>query len=139
MERTPTVGIVVLKEDDVLLVRHGEAAGHITGSYGTPGGRLDYPDENLKSAVLRELNEESGLIAAESDLVELPTKYDADLPRKDGSILHTHHTVFATRKFTGELVATDEAEPVWTPIKNLPEMELLPNTENMVKEAIENV
>jgi mutator protein MutT len=138
MERTPTVGVVVLKDNNVLLVRHGEEAGHITGSYGTPGGRID-SGETAIYAGARELEEESGLIAEEKDLVELPEKYDADLARKDGSTLSVHHTVFATRKFTGELRSTKETTPEWVPIERLSSMELLPNVENMVNQALSNV
>jgi len=136
MERIPTVGIIVLKDENVLLVRHGEKAGHLTGSYGTPGGRID-PGEVAIRAAQRELEEESGLYVAKKDLIELPEKYEADLKRKDGNILHSYHTVFVCRIFTGELRATNEAAPEWVPIGKLHEMELLPNTENMVKKALE--
>ena len=133
-KRIPTVGITVLKGLEVLLVRHGKAAGHITGVIGTPGGRID-PGETPIVAAQRELEEETGLHAEKEDLVELSKKYDADFPRKDGSILFTHHTVFACNKFSGELRATDETIPEWVPIKNLSEMKLMANTEDMVNEA----
>ncbi len=138
IERIPTVGIVVLDSGNVLLVRHGDKAGHLTGSYGTPGGRID-KNETPVQAAKRELEEESGLIAEEKDLTELPKKYDADLARKDGSILSVHHTMFATRKFAGSLKGTDETTPEWISIDKLHGMELLPNTEDMVKQAQENL
>ena len=138
MNRIPTVGIVVLKDKSVLLVKHGEKAGHITGSYGTPGGRIDQGETPVQAAK-RELEEESGLFVREEDLTELPKKYDADLARKDGSILSVHHTMFVCNKFDGALRGTQETTPEWVPIKKLHEMELLQNTEDMVKQAQENL
>ena len=138
MDRVQTVGIVVLKDNDVLLVCHGEKAGHITGSYGAPGGRID-ENETLIHAAVRELEEETGLIAEEKDLIELPEKYDADISRKDGTVMHCHHTVFAVRNFTGELRGTEETEPEWVPIENLSSMELLANTEQMAQQALQYV
>lgn len=133
-KRTPTVGIVVLKGQDVLLVRHGKTAGHITGIIGTPGGRID-SGENPIIAAKRELEEETGLQVEKEDLIELSKKYDADFARKDGSTLFTHHTVFACNKFSGEFRATEETTPEWTPINKLSVMTLMANTEDMVKEA----
>lgn len=134
ISRTPTVGIAVLRDSDVLLVRHGEGAEHITGIVGTPGGRID-PGETAVVAAQRELEEETGLRAEKEDLIEIRKKYHADFARKDGSTLFVYHTVFACNKFTGELRATDETTPEWTPIENLSIMELMVNTEDMVKEA----
>lgn len=138
IERVLTVGIIILNNDDVLLVEHGEAAGHLTGSFGSPGGRVD-PGETTLQAAVREVKEETGLDVEEDHLIELPNKYEADLARKDGSILSVHHTMFATRKFTGSLKGTDETTPEWISIDKLHGMELLPNTEDMVKQAKENL
>lgn len=134
IHRTPTVGIVVLKGSDVLLVRHGEGASHITGVIGAPGGRMD-SDETPIVAAQRELEEETGINADQKDLIELPKKYDADFARKDGSTLLTHHTVFACNRFSGELRGTGETTPMWTPINRLSEMTLMANVEDMVAEA----
>lgn len=134
MKRIPTVGIVILSGEDVLLVRHGEKAGHLTGSCGTPGGRIEEGETPIKAAK-RELEEETGLIVREEDLIELPRKYDANLERKDGSILYIHHTVFVSNRFDGTFRETEETIPEWISVKKLSEMTLLPNTEDMVKQA----
>lgn len=134
MQRIPTVGIVVLKGNEVLLVKHGEAAGHLTGSMATPGGRIDEGETAVQAAV-RELQEETGLVAAEEDLRRLPKIYEGDLPRKDGSTFYSSHTVFVCTKFSGDLRNTDETEPEWVPIEKLKDMELLINTEDMVLQA----
>lgn len=135
MERIPTVGVVIIDDDKVLLVEHGEKAGHLTGSYGTPGGRIDEGESAIQAAV-REVNEETGLTVEVEDLVEIPYIYEAELPRKDGSILSVSHTVFVASKFKGELRGTDETVPVWMEIDKLNTSELLANTEDMVKRAL---
>ena len=52
------VGAVVLDEDRVLLVRRGQPPG--LGKWSLPGGLLDL-GERLEDAVVREVEEESGL------------------------------------------------------------------------------
>lgn len=37
IQRVPTVGVIIIDGGDVLLVEHGERAGHVTGSFGSPG------------------------------------------------------------------------------------------------------
>lgn len=81
------------------------------------------------------MKEETGLEVKPEDLLELPQKYKADLPRKNGDILHVSHTVFATNKFSGELASSDEAIPCWIPINSLKDRELLPNIADMVEKA----
>jgi len=39
IEIIPTVAVLIIKDDEVLLVKHTEKAGYLTGIYGLPGGR----------------------------------------------------------------------------------------------------
>jgi len=133
-ERIPTVGIVVLSQQNVLLVEHLEGAGHMTGSFGTPGGRIE-TGETPQQAAVRELFEETGLQTVEQDLHKLPNTYEVDLVRKNGQLMPVSHIVFATQSFTGELVPSNETHPQWVDIATLSTMELLPNTEDMVRRA----
>lgn len=135
-ERIPTVGIVLLSQDAVLLVEHLAAAGHMTGSFGTPAGRVDH-GESADDAAVRELFEETGLTTAKADLVKIPHVYEVDLKRKNGEIMPVSHTVFATRTFSGELRDSEETSPQWIEIASLSNMELLPNIEDMVRRAQE--
>ena len=61
-----TVGILIIKDNKVLLVRHEEAASHVTGIYGLPAGRLEKEETEIQGAI-RELKEETGLITSEED------------------------------------------------------------------------
>ena len=135
MDITKTAHILVFKEDQVLLVRHGEAADHLTGTYGIPGGRF-IEGESVKQAAKRELQEETGLTVDEENLLEFPNnQYTADLERKGGEVKRFTMEVFIGKKFTGELKETDETTPEWIRIDELNKLNLLPNCEKAVKDA----
>lgn len=136
MNRIPTVGVVIIYDKRVLLVEHGEGAGHLTGSLGTPGGRIDKGESAIQAAV-REVKEETGLTVNKEDLTEIPYIYEADIPRKNNEILYVSHTVFATDKFTGKLQKTDETTPQWIEIDRLNKFNLLVNTEDMIRRALD--
>jgi len=55
-----TAGVLVFLGNNVLLVRHGEKAGHMNDTYGVPAGRLNLSESSIEAAV-RELLEETGL------------------------------------------------------------------------------
>lgn len=127
-----TVGVVVLNEEKVLLVKHGDMSGHITGTYGLPAGRVD-EGESLEDSALRELKEESGLEGF--DLQKLPKEYTAVLQRKDGE-KKFHMTVFLCKKYKGELTSTNETEPIWIDLNKINDFILIPNVENAINQAI---
>ena len=131
---TPTVGIVILDGNKVCLVKHGEAAEHLTGVHGLPGGRLN-GEEELIDAAVREAYEETGLEINKEDFLQLPEVRYADIPRKNGEILSVSWTVFVTNKFTGDLKGSDETIPEWIEIERIGELTILPNTEVVVNEG----
>ena len=83
MQRTTTVAVLAFDKSRVLLVKHGEAAHHLTGVYGLPGGRLD-EGESLEDGAAREFQEETGLIPEKSSMIKIPKVYEAEIPRKGG-------------------------------------------------------
>lgn len=129
----PTVAVVIIKDDKVLLVKHGEKASHITGSYGFPAGRID-PGEKPKEAAVRELIEEAGLYAKTPDLVQLPTIRYATLARKSGSQKFSL-TTFVCDTYSGKLQATEETSPEWVEIADLGQYETLPDIPAIIAEA----
>jgi 8-oxo-dGTP diphosphatase len=64
----PAVGVVVLKSDEVLLVRRGTPPR--LGQWSLPGGRIEF-GETVEAAALRELKEETGVEAELLGLIEV--------------------------------------------------------------------
>lgn len=99
---------VALKRDGkfLLVLRANPPAQHM---YAFPGGRVD-PDEKLEDAALRELEEETGLKAANP----LPfATFDLPSREADGSLSsHFLLTVFLADDPGGEPVALDDAKAV---------------------------
>lgn len=69
------VGGVVRMGDGVLLVRLTYS--DIKGRYMFPGGKVD-PGESLEGALVREVEEEAGVVAEPEDLVAVRHRVDAD-------------------------------------------------------------
>jgi 8-oxo-dGTP diphosphatase len=133
---TPSVGVLVLDDNSVLLVCHGPQAGHLTGTYSLPAGRLE-EFEPVRAAAVRELFEETGLHCREEDLMEYPENvYVAEIQRKDGSMVKYALQVFICTKWEGILMASDETSPDWIKIEKLSELQLLPNVQKAVADGL---
>lgn len=128
-------GVIIIEANDVLLVRHGEAAKHITGSYGLPAGTIE-PDESEEHAARRELKEETGLVAGE--LVDFRQElYTGVIERKTGEMLPSDLRVFICKDYTGMPRGTAETTPQWVTISNLPNYPTLPKVIEAVRDALE--
>lgn len=135
----PTVGILIIRDESVLLVKHGDGASHVTGVYGLPAGRLE-EGETKKQAAVRELQEETGLIAADDSLEEFSIDIPyADIPRKDGTIKRFSIAMFLCRNFSGALLGSEEAIPEWIQIKDIEQYKLLPNTKFIIEEGMNHL
>lgn len=131
----PTVGVILIKNNKVLLVRHGEAAGHVTGVYGLPAGRFQ-AGEAEKEAAVRELKEETGLTTREENLLDYPGNlYTAEMARKEGGLKLFTIKVFICKKWKGILLSTPETAPEWVPFDHLSKYNTLPNVERAVHDA----
>jgi len=131
----PTVAVLIIKDDKVLLVRHTKKAGHLTGTYGLPSGRID-ENETERRAAVRELLEETGLQTEEDSLIEFPKNfYIADLERKGGKKLKFGWRVFLCRDYKGKIEESEETIPQWVKIEKLDQYNLLPNIKDAVVAA----
>lgn len=102
--------IVPPGESRVLLIRkkRGLGAGKING----PGGRIE-PGETPLQAALREVHEEVGLVA------QAPRRVGGlRFQFVDGYSLHVH--VFRSEHYSGQLIETPEAIPMWVPLDEIP-------------------
>lgn len=105
----PCVGVVCLRDGEVLLIRRGREPR--LGEWSLPGGRIE-PGERAMDAALRELREETGV---EAEVLGLVDVVDGLFPE------HGRHYVlidYVARWTGGEPVAGDDAaEAVFMPVE----------------------
>ncbi|HET6183081.1 MAG TPA: NUDIX hydrolase [Acetobacteraceae bacterium] len=109
------IGIVVLKDDRVLLVRRAKPPN--VGTWTLPGGAQEL-GETAEAAARRELAEETGI---EAGPLQLVAQVDSIRRDADGRV-QFHYTIidFAAAWAGGEPVAgSDVSEAVWAPVDAL--------------------
>lgn len=135
----PTVAVLILKDDQVLLVRHESQSEHKTGVYGLPGGKIQYNEREIAAAI-RELKEETGLEATQEDLIGFPNNtYSAEIKRKDGSIHTFTMKIFICKDFSGMLRTSSETKPEWVILSKLDKYNLLPNVKRAITDSLKFV
>lgn len=104
--RFPTVGVgvVCLRDDQVLLVRRGRPPR--LGEWSLPGGRLEW-GETLAACAVREVREETGVEIALAGLVEVVDGRFGGAP--DDPEQHYVLIDYAARWISGEPQAADDA------------------------------
>jgi 8-oxo-dGTP diphosphatase len=121
---------VVVRGERVLLVRRSHKPD--AGRWGFPGGKIE-PSETVLAAALRELAEETGVVA---DAIEVLTA--VDVIRRDGAILH-HYVLIAVlcRWQHGEgAPASDAEETGWFDLDTIRTLDKSPDVERVAELAI---
>lgn len=137
--QTPTVGVLIINDNQVLLVKHTENSGYNRPIYGLPSGRLNEGETEIQAAV-RELKEETGLETTTDDLKEFPGNfYLAKL--KDRKLAAEREIEYSWRvyyceNYSGEPSASEETIPEWTEIAKLDEKELIVNVKNAIEAGL---
>jgi 8-oxo-dGTP diphosphatase len=114
------IGIVVIKDDAVLLVRRGKPPN--IGAWTLPGGAQEI-GETAEDAARRELLEETGI---EVGKLHFAATVD-NIRRDETGRVRFHYTIidFAARWVSGEPVAdTDVTEAAWAPMDALDDYQL---------------
>ena len=132
------VGAVVLDEDNVLLVRRGHPPGQ--GKWSVPGGLLDL-GERLEDAVVREVEEESGLRVQVLGLCGVLDRIvPGDRVDERGDAVVRYHWViidYVAAVVGGVLQAgSDAAEARWVPLAELDRYETTDGLTAMIKRAV---
>lgn len=101
----PTVGVVCLKGDLVLLIKRGTPPR--LGQWSLPGGRIEW-SEPVTDAALRELKEETGVDAELTGLLDV---VDGVFTSRETGETTRHYVMidYAARWTGGEPVAGDDA------------------------------
>jgi 8-oxo-dGTP diphosphatase len=133
----PIVGILAMVQrgERFLLVRRARPPNQ--GLWGFPGGVQEL-GETVIEAALRELGEETGVIAADPSIF---TALDA-IDRDDAGAVRYHYTLVVVRLAwrAGEGVATDDADALgWFDMTDLPMLPALPAVEGLMRRALEGV
>jgi 8-oxo-dGTP diphosphatase len=124
----PAVGVVCLRDDAVLLIRRGKPP--MLGSWSLPGGRIE-PGERAVDAALRELAEETGVVAELTGLIDVVDGIFPDSGR------HFLLIDYAARWLSGEPVAGDDAlEARFVPLSDVDGLVSWSETRRVIAEAV---
>ncbi len=124
----PAVGVVCLKGDQVLLIRRGTPP--MQGSWSLPGGRIE-PGERVTDAALRELAEETGVVAELTGLIDVVDGLFPEAGR--------HYVLidYAARWISGDPVAGDDAlEARFVPLSEVGGLIGWSETRRIIDEAV---
>ena len=128
------VGVVVLRRDEVLLVRRCKAPNK--DQWSIPGGK-QLLGETVMEAIHRELLEETGVIIEQPALLDV---VDVIVPDGIGKIQY-HYTLvdYQAKWFSGECRAGDDADAVkWFTFEELNSLGLLEITRIVILKAFRN-
>ncbi|MEE2721809.1 MAG: NUDIX hydrolase [Pseudomonadota bacterium] len=126
------VGVVCLKDDQVLLVKRAKPP--ITWQWSIPGGGQEL-GETTREAALRELKEETGV---DAELIGLIDVIDTVREDEEGRI-QFHYTLvdFAAIWRSGEPVADDDvSDAQWVLLSDLEDKGLWSETIRVIREAV---
>jgi mutator protein MutT len=126
------VGVVVFKEDKVLLIRRGKEPGR--GRWGLPGGAVEL-GETLAQAAEREVDEECGIEIEIRDVIEV---IDRIIPADGGQIRYHYILIdlLAEHRRGDPIASSDASEVRWVLEKELDQLELSQATSRVIRNGL---
>jgi ADP-ribose pyrophosphatase YjhB (NUDIX family) len=125
------VGGVVVRDGSVLLIRRGKEP--LRGRWVVPGGTVEL-GETLEEALVREMEEETGLVV---EPLEILTVFDRIQREGDRVVYHYVIVDFLCRWRSGEAkAASDALEVAWAGPADLPRFDLPPKALEVVGDAL---
>jgi 8-oxo-dGTP diphosphatase len=127
------VGVVVLKDESVLLIHRGKPPK--SGEWSLPGGSQDV-GETVRGTAAREVLEETGVVIAEPQFLEV---IDAIIPDARGRV-QFHYTLvdFWAEWAAGDPAAADDATHAeWVSLDRIDELSMWEKTREMIRKAVE--
>ncbi|MBI2064252.1 MAG: 8-oxo-dGTP diphosphatase [Candidatus Yanofskybacteria bacterium] len=109
----------LMKGDEILLAAKKRSLSGFNvaiGKWNGVGGKVD-EGESVKSAAVRELNEEVGVVAVEDSLEEVG---DLKFHFKDKPEWAQHMHVFVVKNWEGEPMDSKEMSPQWYKLQDIP-------------------
>ena len=128
------VGVVVLRDSEVLLVRRGQEPSR--GRWSLPGGAVEV-GETVRQAAEREVREECAVDIKAGEVIEV---LDAITPAPDGRVRFHYVLVELLADYLGGTpsAATDALEARWCPLDQLDHIESLPRiTAQIIREGVD--
>lgn len=125
------VGVIVFRDDDVLLIRRSKPPNK--GGISLPGGGQDL-GETVREAARREVREETGLEVEVTHLVDVVDVIHGDVAGRT----KFHYTLvdFVAEWVSGVPVAGDDAaEAFWVPLAEIGALKLWSETERVIRKA----
>jgi mutator protein MutT len=129
----PSVGVggVVVRDGRALLVRRGKEP--LYGRWVVPGGTVEL-GETLEEALVREMEEETGLRIEPVEVLTVVDRID-----RDGERVAYHYVIvdYLCRWLSGEAeAASDALEVAWASAAELPRYDLPPKALQVVRDAL---
>ena len=107
----------IVQNGRILLIRKKRGFG--AGKMNAPGGKIE-DGESPAAAAARELEEEIGIRPQQLQLL-------AEIDFHNDGVHEMHVYVFRSRAFEGTLRETEEADPKWFPVSDIPYDEMWPD------------
>ena len=126
------VGAIVLDDDRVLLVKRGREP--LKGEWSVPGGAVEI-GEALKTAIAREVREETSLEVEVGPIVEVLDRIDHDA---DGQVQYHYVLVdFLCRPSGGVVCCASDADAAeWVPLNRLAQYGVAERTVSVIRKAV---